>query len=50
MSDFIYRDDLVELALDERKQVRVDRFGLRCRHAVRKAFVGLQRAVLQQLG
>ena len=36
--------------LDESQEIRVYGFGLRGRHAVRKAFVGLQRAVLQQLG
>src|SRR5260370_12164306 len=37
-------------SLDERQQIGVDRGGFRGRHAVRKALVGLQAAVLQQLG
>jgi len=35
--------------VQEFQQVGVDRLGLRRGHAVRKALVGLQRAVLEQL-
>src|SRR6202140_7622 len=37
------------LVSDERQQVGVDGIGIRGRHAVREALVGLQRAVLEQL-
>lgn len=36
-------------AADESQQVGIDYFGMRRAHAVREAFVGLQRAVLEQL-
>jgi hypothetical protein len=38
------------LALQKGQEIRVDRFGLGRRHAVRKILVGFQGAVLQQLG
>jgi hypothetical protein len=42
-----YRLELV-LGLDERQEISVDRFVFRGGHAVREAFVGFQRAILQQ--
>jgi hypothetical protein len=38
------------LGLDERQEISVDRFGFRSGHTVREAFVGFQRAILQQFG
>jgi hypothetical protein len=38
------------LGLDERQEIRVNRFGFRGGHTVREAFVGFQRATLQQFG
>jgi hypothetical protein len=35
-------------ALDEGQEVRVDRVGMRGRHAVRKVFVALERTMLQE--